>query len=82
MPKNETIKLMKDGVEKSYTKQPDRNNEHLFVAEDGSFVKFPADADLDELIAKHNEANSAHVEVIDEDEHGNVLGSRIPAREV
>jgi hypothetical protein len=62
----ETVDLMFDGVKKACKLQSDRNGDFLFVAEDGSFVKFPKDSDLNEVIANYNEANSRKVRVIEE----------------
>lgn len=69
----DTVDLMFDGVLKTCVRQEDRNGEHLFVADDGRFVKFPADADLVKSIALHNEVNSDKVEIIPDVEYGEVI---------
>ena len=61
----EKITLYFDGVGKECQLKPSKNGEYLFEAEDGSFVKFPKDADLEKAIDKYNESNKKEVELID-----------------
>lgn len=51
----------------------DRNNEYLCEADNGRFAKFPSDANLEEAVAKHNEANSTIPVVIPDVEYGKVI---------
>lgn len=69
----EKVKLFFDGVEYECTREEDRNGEHLYVAPNGRFVKFAKDADLDEAIKLHNEANKDEVEIIEEITYDNVI---------
>ena len=66
------IELMFDGVLKECVQKEDRNGEYLFEAEDGSFVKFPSEGNLNEMIEAHNEANKEKVEVIPDVVYGEV----------
>jgi hypothetical protein len=68
----ETRELMVDGQMKQFTRQPDRNGEYLYVAEDGRFVKFPKDVNIEEAIARHNEVNSKPVELVEDVTYGRV----------
>ena len=59
-------KVMFDGIEKICKVTKDRNGEWLCEAEDGDFTKFPSEGDLEEMIYRHNLANSKEVEIIPE----------------
>lgn len=52
-----TVTLIFDGEEKECTVTVDRNGEYVCEAEDGSFLKFPKDSDLDEEVEAYNEKN-------------------------
>ena len=69
----ETVQLMFDGVMYTCKREEDRNGEYLFVAENGRFAKFPKDANLEEAIALHNEANSEELEKIEPVTYGEVI---------
>jgi hypothetical protein len=68
-----TVELYFDGIKYTCEQQEDRNGEYLFVAENGRFAKFPADADLDEAVKLHNEANNQEVEIVEEKVYENVI---------
>lgn len=67
------VTLMFDGVAKVCSLQEDRNGEFLFVAEDGSFVKFPADCNIEDEINAYNEVNSKKVELNLPVQYGEVI---------
>ena len=69
----EIVELYFDGVLKECRREEDRNGEHLFVADDGRFVKFPATGSLEEMIAKHNKANDNVPDIIPDVEYGEVI---------
>lgn len=62
MAKAETVEIMFDGVLMECTREEDRGGEHLFVAPNGRFIKFPVDVDLEEAISTHNEVNKHIIE--------------------
>lgn len=62
----DTVELMFNGVSKVCTITKDRNDEYLCTAADGSFVKFPADADLAAETQRHNDINGDEVEIFPE----------------
>ncbi len=66
------VELMFDGILQECVLKEDRNNELLYVADDGQFVKFPVTVDLEEAIENHNDANSKEVEVIEDVSYGDV----------
>lgn len=72
MAKKETVELYFDGNPVQCERQDDRNGEHLFVAPNGRFVKFAADVNLDEAVARHNEFNSKKVEKVKDVVYGEV----------
>lgn len=78
----ETIEVYFDGVLVECHREEDRNGEYLFVAENGRFVKFPADADLDEAIERHNKANDKVPEVIEDVVYGEVTTFDADGKEV
>ncbi len=70
----ETLELFFDGKKETCTLTPDRNdNELLYVAENGKFVKFSADGDLEALVDRHNEVNSDEVEVVYDNVYSGVI---------
>lgn len=73
----ETVELYFDGVLKECKLEDDRNGEYLFVAEDGSFVKFPSkyeDGDsLEKAIERYNKANDNIPDIIPDVEYGEVI---------
>lgn len=69
----DNIELNFNGILKSCTKQNDTNGELLFVSEDGDFVKFPADGDLEALVAAYNSANEENFEVVADVTYGAVI---------
>lgn len=69
----ETVDLMFDGILKPCKLEADRGGEYLFVSEDGFFTKFPADCNLEEEIARYNEANKKKVVVIPDVVYGEVI---------
>lgn len=68
-----TVKIIFDGEEKTCKVTVDRNGEYLCESEDGRFVKFPAEVDLTEAIAAHNEVNNVEVEYAMPDDVYNVI---------
>ncbi len=66
---------MFDGILQDTRQEDDRNGEHLFVADDGKFVKFPKDGDLDEMVAAYNKANEEEPEVIPDVVYGETITS-------
>lgn len=50
--------LMFDGEPVTCVFGKDANGEFVFTAEDGRFVKFPADCDLEKAVDAYNEANA------------------------
>lgn len=68
----EIRELMVDGQPTKFTRQADRNGEYLYVAEDGRFVKFPKEVNIEEAIARYNEANSNQVEIVQDVTYGRV----------
>lgn len=73
----ETLDLYFDGVLKTCAKKEDRNGEHLYVAEDGSFVKFPIeyaeDDSLEAAVERYNKANDNVPDIIPDVEYGDVI---------
>lgn len=64
---------MFDGVAKECALVEDKNGEYLFVAEDGSFAKFPADCNIEKAIEAHNKANAKEVELNLPVQYGEVI---------
>lgn len=74
------LDLYFDGVLKTCTKQDDPKaqiKEHLYVAEDGSFVKFPVEYDegdsFEDAVKRYNEANDDEPEIIPDVQYGDVI---------
>ena len=72
MAEKKTVELYFDGELMKCTREEDRNGEHLFVAPNGRFAKFPKNADLDEAIQVHNDANKDEVEIVEEIKYADV----------
>lgn len=55
--KLETVELKFDGELKECTVTVDKNGEYVCETENGDFVKFPSNCDLEAEVEKHNESN-------------------------
>ena len=67
------VKLYIDGELVDFKQEKDKfNDDYLFVAENGRFVKFPKEGNLEEMINNYNEANKKQVKLEPEVTYGEV----------